>query len=158
MQNPNPELGVRRTQRELQDLSEDAELSMLRDEIFDQIRTIRDPEHDFSLEELSVVSEEGIELTRRTGRPNAMDCTVYYVPTVPHCSLALLIGLCIRQKLCRNVLPHFSIKLQILIEEGTHQDAAAVNKQVGDKERCAAAMENPQLRRMVEKLTREPEE
>lgn len=43
---------------------------------------------------------------------------VEFVPTVPHCSLATLIGLCIRQKL-QKCLP-YSCKLDISIAPGTH--------------------------------------
>lgn len=43
---------------------------------------------------------------------------VEFVPTVPHCSLATLIGLCIRQKL-QQYLP-YSCKLDISIAPGTH--------------------------------------
>lgn len=43
---------------------------------------------------------------------------VEFNPTIPHCSLATLIGLCIRIKLERN-LP-WPIKLDIFIKEGAH--------------------------------------
>lgn len=43
---------------------------------------------------------------------------VEFVPTVPHCSLATLIGLCIRQKL-QQCLP-YSCKVDINIAPGTH--------------------------------------
>lgn len=39
-------------------------------------------------------------------------------PTVPHCSLATLIGLCIRIKLERNM--PYPIKLDIFIKSGAH--------------------------------------
>lgn len=43
---------------------------------------------------------------------------IEFNPTVPHCSLATLIGLCIRVKVQRN-LPH-NIKLDIYIKKGAH--------------------------------------
>lgn len=43
---------------------------------------------------------------------------VEFNPTVPHCSLATLIGLCIRAKIERNI-PH-KIKLDIYIKKGAH--------------------------------------
>ena len=39
-------------------------------------------------------------------------------PTVPHCSLASLIGLCLRNKIKRDVVDR--IKLDIVIAEGKH--------------------------------------
>lgn len=43
---------------------------------------------------------------------------VEFNPTVPHCSLATLIGLCIRVKIERSI-PH-QLKLDIYIKKGTH--------------------------------------
>jgi metal-sulfur cluster biosynthetic enzyme len=43
---------------------------------------------------------------------------VEFNPTVPHCSLATLIGLCIRAKLLKNIVEPF--KLDIKIKEGAH--------------------------------------
>lgn len=37
------------------------------------------------------------------------------------------------------------------VTPGTHSSEAAVNKQLGDKERVAAALENPNLLDMVER-------
>ena len=48
--------------------------------------------------------------------------TVTFVPTVPHCSLASLIGLCIREKLKRT-LP-YRTKINIFVKEGTHASEA----------------------------------
>lgn len=78
-----------------------------------------------------------------------------FTPTVPHCSLATLIGLCLRVKLERSLQQRF--KLDIRVSEGMHSIEADVNKQINDKERVAAAMENPNLRDMVEECIREPE-
>lgn len=43
---------------------------------------------------------------------------VEFNPTVPHCSLATLIGLCLRIKIERNI-PH-RLKLDIFIKKGAH--------------------------------------
>lgn len=43
---------------------------------------------------------------------------VEFNPTVPHCSLATLIGLCLRIKIERNI-PH-KLKLDIYIKKGAH--------------------------------------
>ena len=50
-------------------------------------------------------------------------------------------GLCLRVKL-QWCLP-FKRKLEIYISEGTHSTEEDINKQINDKERVAAAMENP---------------
>lgn len=68
---------------------------------------------------------------------------VLFTPTIPHCSMATLIGLAIRVRLLRSLPPRF--KVQVEIAPGTHQSEAAVNKQLGDKERVAAALENQNL-------------
>ena len=66
---------------------------------------------------------------------------IRFTPTVPHCSLATLVGLCLKLQQC---LP-FKHKLEIYISEGTHSTEEDI-KQINDKERVAAAMENPSLR------------
>ncbi|XP_011241107.1 cytosolic iron-sulfur assembly component 2A isoform X2 [Mus musculus] len=68
-------------------------------EVYDLIRTIRDPEKPNTLEELEVVTESCVEVQEI----NEDDYLVIikFTPTVPHCSLATLIGLCLRVKLQR---------------------------------------------------------
>ena len=39
-------------------------------------------------------------------------------PTVPHCSLASVIGLCLRTKINKNIMDR--VKLDIVITEGKH--------------------------------------
>lgn len=63
--------------------------------------------------------------------------------------MATLIGLCIRVKLLR-VLPS-RFKIDIRLAPGSHASEAAVNKQLNDKERVAAALENPNLLTMVDR-------
>jgi Iron-sulfur cluster assembly protein len=43
---------------------------------------------------------------------------VLFTPTIPHCSMATLIGLCIRVKLLRSLPPRF--KVHVSIAPGTH--------------------------------------
>ena len=74
---------------------------------------------------------------------------VRFTPTIPHCSMATLIGLCIRVKLARSLPRRY--KVSVRIAEGTHSSEAAVNKQLNDKERVAAAMENKHLLEVVNK-------
>ncbi|XP_026222326.1 cytosolic iron-sulfur assembly component 2A isoform X2 [Anabas testudineus] len=65
-------------------------------------------------------------------------------------------GLCLQVKLQR-CLP-FKHKLEIYISEGTHSTEEDINKQINDKERVAAAMENPNLREIVEQCVTEPDD
>ena len=57
--------------------------------------------------------------------------SVLFTPTIPHCSMATLIGLAIRVKLLRSLPPRF--KVDVVIAPGTHESEAAVNKQLADK-------------------------
>ncbi|KAG8443856.1 hypothetical protein GDO86_009155 [Hymenochirus boettgeri] len=107
-------------------------------EIFDLIRSINDPEHPLTLEELNVVEE--IRVKEGT-------VSVEFTPTIPHCSMATLIGLSIKVKLLRSLPERF--KVDVHITPGTHASEHAVNKQLADKERVAAALENSHLLEVV---------
>ena len=112
-------------------------------EVFDYIRDINDPEHPYSLEQLNVVQEELIKVYD-TEDPWV---DVSFTPTIPHCSLATLIGLAIKVKLSRSLPPN--MKTVVHITPGTHNTEAAINKQLADKERVAAAIDNPSVMRTV---------
>ncbi|XP_064426394.1 death-associated protein kinase 2 isoform X4 [Mirounga angustirostris] len=68
-------------------------------EVYDLIRTIRDPEKPNTLEELEVVTESSVEVQEINEEDYLV--IIRFTPTVPHCSLATLIGLCLRVKLQR---------------------------------------------------------
>ncbi|RLN39296.1 uncharacterized protein C2845_PM01G14540 [Panicum miliaceum] len=104
---------------------------------------IKDPEHPYSLEQLNVVTEDSVELNDERNYVR-----VTFTPTVEHCSMATVIGLCIRVKLIRSLPPRY--KVDIRVAPGSHSTEAAVNKQLNDKECVAAALENPNLLDMVE--------
>ncbi|XP_076104107.1 cytosolic iron-sulfur assembly component 2A-like [Mytilus galloprovincialis] len=124
----------------------DQECKQLQETIFDLIRGIIDPEKPQTLEDLEVVNEEDVCVYRHD---EELWVRLIFTPTVPHCSLASLIGLCLRSKL-ETCLPERH-KVDIYIKEGTHSTADEINKQINDKERIAAAMENPNLRELVDK-------
>ncbi|KAH1163623.1 hypothetical protein AAZX31_01G163000 [Glycine max] len=107
------------------------------------VRDIRDPEHPYSLEQLSVLSEESISVDDKLGR-----ILITFTPTVQHCSMATVIGLCLRVKLKHYFPPHY--KVDIKVSPGSHANEESVNKQLNDKERVAAALENPNLRQLVD--------
>ncbi|KAG6947802.1 hypothetical protein JG687_00015868 [Phytophthora cactorum] len=125
-------------------LDEDVADPFEADEVFEILRHINDPEHPLTLEQLKVMSLENIHVDDANSRVK-----IYFTPTIPHCSMATLIGLCLRVKLLRSLPPRF--KVDIFITPGTHSSEAAVNKQLNDKERVAAALENSHLLTVVNK-------
>lgn len=126
-------------------MGDDGEVVVRVGEVYDLIKDIRDPEKPQTLEELGVVSESDIRVELLEHYNNV---SVTLIPTVPHCHLAAIIGLCVRAKLQRD-LP-YKFKLDVFIRDGSHTSAAELNKQMNDKERVAAAMENSNIRKMVE--------
>ncbi|KAI1784045.1 hypothetical protein LXA43DRAFT_902356 [Ganoderma leucocontextum] len=115
------------------------------DEIFELIRSISDPEHrSMSLEQLAVVSAP--QITFDPKHPDRL--TVEFTPTVPHCGMSTFIGLSIRVRLLRSLPQRF--KVDIRVKPGSHQSEHALNKQLNDKERVAAALENPALVEVLE--------
>jgi len=121
------------------------------DEIFEIIRNIQDPEHPLTLEQLGVVSRNQIKVE---DRPNAISkLDVRFTPTIPHCSMATQIGLCILVKLLRSTNGLF--KVTVRIEPGTHNSENSVNKQLADKERVCAALENKHLLGVVNKCIKQ---
>lgn len=75
---------------------------------------------------------------------------VEITPTVTHCSLATVIGLCIRVRLERSLSSN--IRIEVKIKAGTHSSADQNNKQLADKERVAAALENKTLMALLNKM------
>ena len=88
--------------------------------------------------QLDIISVENIRV-----HSEAQFIQVYFTPTVPHCSMATLIGLAIRRKLQESLAGRF--KTEVLVFPGSHSSELAVNKQLNDKERVAAALENTNL-------------
>lgn len=60
-----------------------------------------------------------------------------------------MIGLMIKVKLIRS-LP-YRYKIEVKVTPGTHSLESAINKQIEDKERVAAALENPNILSVVNK-------
>ncbi|CAG9790658.1 unnamed protein product [Diatraea saccharalis] len=142
--NINPHIYEKGTEREItaSDLDENVVDEIDEREIFDLIRNINDPEHPLTLEELRVVEESNISVDNKQ---NTVD--VNFTPTIPHCSMATLIGLSIRVQLLRALPSRF--KVTVKVAEGTHASEHAVNKQLADKERVAAALENNNLVQII---------
>jgi len=144
------------------------------------IRSISDPEYPNSLEELRVVSAEQIEIGENhvvvEFTPTVPHCgmsTLIGIVNSFHLTThgayhRCPSGLCIRVRLLRSLPPRF--KVDIRVKPGSHQSELAgalslasntsacsklapysVNKQLNDKERVAAALENPSLVEALEK-------
>lgn len=83
------------------------------------IRSINDPEHPLTLEELNVVEQVRIQVSD----PEST-VAVAFTPTIPHCSMATLIGLSIKVKLLRSLPQRFKVswsrvpKVKQLLERG----------------------------------------
>ncbi|KAL8779397.1 MAG: hypothetical protein Q9213_006965 [Squamulea squamosa] len=138
-------------------------------EIYDLIAPIQDPEHPLTLGSLSVVNLPDITIaptdppSSRTNSsttyirkppdpsiPVITTVTVLITPTITHCSLATVIGLGVRVRLEQALPPRF--RVDVRIKEGTHSTAKEVNRQLGDKERVAAALENGTLMGVLRKM------
>ncbi|KAF7393008.1 hypothetical protein HZH66_008841 [Vespula vulgaris] len=127
LENINPKLYKKVEDRQVTAAEEDEDIVDAFDarEVFDLIRNINDPEHPLTLEELNVVEQNLIE--------------VMQYDTL----MATLIGLSIRVQLLRALPPRFKVSVEIT--PGTHISETALNKQLADKERVAAALENSHL-------------
>ncbi|QDS67776.1 hypothetical protein FKW77_006466 [Venturia effusa] len=120
-------------------------------EIYDLISTISDPEHPLTLGSLAVVNLPDISIKPPTSPKSKFSTvTVLITPTITHCSLATVIGLGVRVRLEQALSPRF--RIDVRIKEGTHSTGDAVNKQLGDKERVAAALENGTLMNVIRKM------
>jgi len=123
-------------------------------EIYDLISPISDPEHPLTLGSLSVVNLPDIHLTptfpEKGSASPLTTLTVLITPTITHCSLATVIGLGVRVRLEQALPPRF--RVDVRIKEGTHSTAEQVNRQLGDKERVAAALENGTLMGVLRKM------
>lgn len=122
-------------------------------EIYDLTSTISDPEHPLSLGSLAVVNLADIYLSPSPCLPNSETLNTVRVeltPTVTHCSLATVIGLGVRVRLEQALPPNF--RVDVAIKDGTHSQDDQVNKQLADKERVAAALENATLMGVLRKM------
>lgn len=152
--NPSPEIhhgsnATERTPVELaHQLNEAEEDPVDATEVFQFVRSIMDPEHPNTLEQLRVVDPSNIYVDNAKHHVK-----VLFTPTVPHCSMTTLIGLCIRVKLQMCLSAQY--KCDVRVAPGTHNHEVEVNKQLADKERVAAALEGKGLADLVHKCLHE---
>lgn len=74
------------------------------------IRSINDPEHPLTLEQLNVVEQSLVEVDDVNNYVK-----VQFTPTIPHCSMATLIGLAIRVQLLRSLPERFKVQYTLII-------------------------------------------
>jgi metal-sulfur cluster biosynthetic enzyme len=84
----------------------------------DLLSSISDPEHPLTLSQLAVVQLPHIIVKDEPSSPTSL-VLVEITPTIPHCSMATLIGLCIRVRLERALPQRF--RVDIRVRPGTHQ-------------------------------------
>lgn len=147
---PWPDSVVKEFHLEDDGSDEDDEQPIDAQEIYDLIAPIQDPEHPLTLGSLAVVKLPDITLAPLTPDSALTVLTVLLTPTITHCSLATVIGLGVRVRLEQALPPRFRVDVQI--KPGTHSTAEQVNRQLADKERVAAAMENDTLMGVIQKM------
>lgn len=119
---------------------EEGEVVINTESIFQMIRTIRDPEHSYTLEELKVVQLDRIKIEKRK---SGTYVRIVVVPTIPHCSMVGLIGLSILYKLTQIVSSKYIIRVEV--EKNSHSLSEEVTKQLADIERTYAAFLNDNI-------------
>ena len=102
-----------------------------------------------TLNQLDIVHEDRVLCSQED---NLRVARVYLKPTNPSCHLVQQIALSIYCKLEENLLDFESLKLELLLEEDSHSDIGGVQKQINDKERVCAALENEDIRKFIDKL------
>ncbi|PHH79259.1 hypothetical protein CDD82_2518 [Ophiocordyceps australis] len=141
--------------RNVQDDSTYAPEPIDEQEIYDLVSPISDPEHPVSLGQLSVVNLDDIHLdpppAKHSLNSNAIvQVVVDITPTITHCSLATVIGLGVRARLEQCLPPNY--RVDVRCKANSHTQDEQVNKQLADKERVAAALENDSLRAVLDKM------
>uniref|UniRef100_A0A1I7WGD5 FLYWCH-type domain-containing protein n=1 Tax=Heterorhabditis bacteriophora TaxID=37862 RepID=A0A1I7WGD5_HETBA len=149
-------------------------------EIFDLIRDINDPEHPYTLEQLNVVQEELIKVHINPKETffcsiflklyhyliysNLLSRYVFLTPIIlmckPYVKFYKSSSKSYEFKKCVVILGkpcRLEFQIRVAITEGSHNTEEAINRQLSDKERVAAAMENPGLMHAVNQCLTLPE-
>lgn len=91
--------------------------------VADLIRHINDPEHPLTLEQLNVVQLGHIEVDDRKGT-----VLVYFTPTIPHCSMATLIGLSLKVRLLRSLPERYKVNELLLCTYFNYPSCFLINR------------------------------
>jgi metal-sulfur cluster biosynthetic enzyme len=88
----------------------------IKNRVLDAIGCIRDPERPCTLEELGVITEESVEVTKSQ---SSFHIIITWEPTAPHCAFANNIGLSMLYKI-KQELSEINMKVQVILKEGSH--------------------------------------
>ncbi|GMN29514.1 hypothetical protein TIFTF001_002454 [Ficus carica] len=92
------------------------------------------PEHPYSLEQLSVLSEESITVDDKLGR-----ILITFTPTIQHCSMATVIGLCLRVKLKHCFPPHYKVDIKVAPGSHANEESGKVKEIFSIKDQCSSS-------------------
>lgn len=155
--NDTPEIKLDFDQRIEIDVSDNMLKGVNEEAIFELLRDIKDPEHSFSIEQLGVIKKEYIKIELITYKGVGIDVgypiksiKVDFKPTIPHCSMAGIIGLSIKL-LLQNFIKGYEISVTVL--KDSHVNWEMISKQLNDKDRVLAASENHSLMSVIRDCT-----
>lgn len=77
---------------------------------------------------------------------------IRFTPTVPHCSFSTIIGLALLSALRSEFIVDGRWRVYIRVTSGSHMSEDELNRQFQDKERVAAALENPSILEVVSRM------
>jgi len=121
----------------------------LAEKIFNIIRCVRDLDHPYTIQLLDVIDPKDIKIRDIKKRKFV---TVYWTPYGMNHSTIARMGLAFLMKLEKE-LPDFKrMKFEIKIKDDHIKSKDAINKQLNDKERVAAARENKPLVSLIESI------
>ncbi|KAM0678763.1 hypothetical protein BDAP_000546 [Binucleata daphniae] len=146
--NPNPIIYNEIAAKNVELVFHDNKLKDVNKEtVYQLIRNIVDPEHPQTIEQLGIVTLDSVKVYKKETDDlflsNGLEVTVVevtYKPTIPHCSMAAVIGLGIKIQLMKYLDIKYHTK--VLIAENSHVQECELNKQINDKDRVMAATEN----------------
>lgn len=153
MDNENPEISKTKLPQFKLNLENEKLKNITIESIYQLLRNITDPEHPYTLEELSIIdlndirvySIEKSEVLCKSGFPIHV-IEVVFTPTVPHCSMAGIIGLSIHFQLQKYIDNHI---IDVKVKKDTHSTYQQLNKQLSDKDRRMAAFDNEDMLELI---------
>lgn len=154
------------------------EAVVTRESIFQMVRSIRDPEHSYSLEQLNVVALDRIRVFPHvpvaetnmgeecagqitdipymvpSDQCSQSDTPIYIeivlIPTIPHCSLIGIIGLSVLYKVSKMVSSKYIVR--VVVPEDAHMLGVEMSRQLEDIERTSCAFSNPTILETLQSL------
>jgi hypothetical protein len=117
-------------------------------EIYEIIRSIRDAEHPYTLEQLDVINEKEIQVEEKNGK---LYVTIFWKP-VNAGQYTAHVGMAILMKLQEKLKGMNKLKITLTMKGGSPKYRKMIDKQLNDKERLAAARENENLLSFIEGL------